>query len=260
MKREVWVDYAKSIAIFLVIVGHAGLPESSSLRQFVYSFHMPAFFIISGYLFKKTDIRFKDFINKNIKQLVVPFLIFNLLLWLYLIVFACVFDNQNINIDRLFVKPFIGIILGCDSFISSMPNTPCWFLICLFVIRCACYFVKINKTVLLPMLLSMIVASVINYCKIEKYIFFQLDTASLAFPFFVLGMYFKKIEAFKKSFKLNGFLCISIVVVLFVIQLIIYNSLGFLSMYSNDYGNNIILYYIISIVGSFFMWYFKSIQ
>lgn len=35
---------------------------------------------------------------------------------------------------------------------------------------------------------------------------------------------------------------------------------GFLSMYSNDYGNNIILYYIISIVGSFFMWYFKSIQ
>ena len=89
MKREVWVDYAKSIAIFLVIVGHAGLPESSSLRQFVYSFHMPAFFSLSPDIFlKKTDIRFKDFINKNIKQLVVPFLIFNLLLWLYLIVFC----------------------------------------------------------------------------------------------------------------------------------------------------------------------------
>ena len=58
-----WIDSVKGLAIFLVIVGHcidgyrdAGifkqyLLEFNSLHNFIYSFHMPLFFIISGYLF-----------------------------------------------------------------------------------------------------------------------------------------------------------------------------------------------------------------
>src|SRR5262249_45565737 len=58
-KRIVWVDHAKGIGIFLVVVGHVlpGLRDASILNdtvwdefvvRFIYSFHMPLFFFIAG--------------------------------------------------------------------------------------------------------------------------------------------------------------------------------------------------------------------
>lgn len=40
------VDISKGIGMVLVIMGH--LCVSASLRNFIYSFHMPLFFILSG--------------------------------------------------------------------------------------------------------------------------------------------------------------------------------------------------------------------
>ena len=49
-QRKDWIDWAKALLIWLMVLGHAGLSGYS--REFVYAFHMPAFFIISGYLYK----------------------------------------------------------------------------------------------------------------------------------------------------------------------------------------------------------------
>lgn len=43
------VDISKGIGMVLVITGH--LCVSSSLRNFIYSFHMPLFFILSGIVY-----------------------------------------------------------------------------------------------------------------------------------------------------------------------------------------------------------------
>ena len=45
-KRLVWVDIAKGIAIILMIIGHE---ISGNIRTFIFSFHMPLFFILSGF-------------------------------------------------------------------------------------------------------------------------------------------------------------------------------------------------------------------
>lgn len=45
------IDIAKGIGIILVIIGHA-LPSSSMVRVFVYTFHMPLFFILAGMVMK----------------------------------------------------------------------------------------------------------------------------------------------------------------------------------------------------------------
>lgn len=45
-----WVDWTKIIGIFLVTLGHGNL-VSVELNTFIYSFHMPLFFILSGILF-----------------------------------------------------------------------------------------------------------------------------------------------------------------------------------------------------------------
>lgn len=47
-ERIVWIDWAKSICIFLMVVGH--WTQNDNVLLFIYSFHMPALFIVSGTL------------------------------------------------------------------------------------------------------------------------------------------------------------------------------------------------------------------
>lgn len=66
-KRLVWVDIAKAIAIICMIVGHE--VTNNTLRVFIFSFHMPLFFILSGYTSSYVDTWIK-FNNKAKKQFI----------------------------------------------------------------------------------------------------------------------------------------------------------------------------------------------
>ena len=46
-KRIVWVDIFKALAIILVVVGHA----TGKFNQYIYLFHVSAFFFISSEIF-----------------------------------------------------------------------------------------------------------------------------------------------------------------------------------------------------------------
>lgn len=48
--RISFVDWSKAICIFLMVVGHWS--DNELLLTYIYSFHMPALFVISGYLYK----------------------------------------------------------------------------------------------------------------------------------------------------------------------------------------------------------------
>ena len=48
--RITFVDYAKTMCIFLMVVGH--WTTSDILLSYIYSFHMPALFVVSGYLYR----------------------------------------------------------------------------------------------------------------------------------------------------------------------------------------------------------------
>ena len=47
--RLEWIDKAKGIGIILVILGHTICPPN--IKFWLYSFHMPLFFFLSGYVF-----------------------------------------------------------------------------------------------------------------------------------------------------------------------------------------------------------------
>lgn len=55
-ERDTSIDIMKGILIILVIVGHM-TDISNSLRGMIYSFHMPAFFILAGCFFKIDSVR-----------------------------------------------------------------------------------------------------------------------------------------------------------------------------------------------------------
>ena len=59
IKRNLIIDTTKAYGIVLVVIGHApGIPEL--LISLIYSFHMPLFFFISGYLLSSNRLRLES--------------------------------------------------------------------------------------------------------------------------------------------------------------------------------------------------------
>lgn len=66
--RNPAIDIMKAIGIFLVIVGHN---SSGILNNYIYSFHMPMFFIIAGYLWREKNIGVS--LLRDCKRLILPY-------------------------------------------------------------------------------------------------------------------------------------------------------------------------------------------
>ncbi len=88
--RISYLDIAKGIGIIFVVVGHhlSGIP---ALTTWIYSFHMPLFFIISGFLLsERKTIDIKRFIKKKANSLLYPYIVFSMIciLWRLLLFVA----------------------------------------------------------------------------------------------------------------------------------------------------------------------------
>ncbi|MFI9046522.1 acyltransferase family protein [Streptomyces sp. NPDC053427] len=79
--RDPFFDNAKYLAIVLVAMGHAWEPltdgsrAAEALYMTVYTFHMPAFIIISGYFSRSFDMR-KDRLQRLVTGVAVPYILF----------------------------------------------------------------------------------------------------------------------------------------------------------------------------------------
>ena len=51
--RDVSIDVMRGICILSMLVGHCVIPDL--LHKFTYMWHMPLFFIASGYFFRRKD-------------------------------------------------------------------------------------------------------------------------------------------------------------------------------------------------------------
>ena len=81
MKKVVSIDIARAIGIILVVTGHY-FPDGSPnwyvcMREWIYSFHMPLFMFISGYVYEltKREETYLNFLGRKAKRLLIPYLI-----------------------------------------------------------------------------------------------------------------------------------------------------------------------------------------
>lgn len=77
-KRLTWVDVTKGFLMILVVIGHYPGELDFPFITYIYWFHMPAFFLLSGLFFKELneDQDTKVTIKKRFLQLMVPYLFF----------------------------------------------------------------------------------------------------------------------------------------------------------------------------------------
>ena len=116
------IDLIKGIGIFLVVWGHAMEPRS----VYLYSFHMPLFFFVSGYLHK--DKPLKPYLLGRLNRLYVPYAAFSILSWLFYLVVLILRDRWEqvpAQLGRIY-----SVLTGLAR---NGGNDPIWFLTCLFV-------------------------------------------------------------------------------------------------------------------------------
>lgn len=70
-QHAIWIDILKGVAIILVVVGHNA---TQNITDFIFCFHMPLFFLLSGFTFSPKPI--KQYIHKSTKRLLVPYIFF----------------------------------------------------------------------------------------------------------------------------------------------------------------------------------------
>lgn len=90
--RYPWIDWLKSLGILLVVVGHTPLPESQ--HRLIYSFHMPLFFMISGFLIAPGgwSLSVVEFVRRRLTKLVKLYFLFGLL---GMVVYFYMFRNEQ---------------------------------------------------------------------------------------------------------------------------------------------------------------------
>ena len=74
--RIAYIDTARGIVILLMVLGHSSIPQSFS--DWIFSFHMPFFFILSGVLTNFDNSTIKSFVCHKIKTLIFPFLLYSI--------------------------------------------------------------------------------------------------------------------------------------------------------------------------------------
>lgn len=77
-ERIQWIDMAKGIGILLMVLGHTGI--SAIFHNWIYSFHMPLFIIISGVFFN-TKKSHNEILKSRVKTLLLPYFFFMILLY-----------------------------------------------------------------------------------------------------------------------------------------------------------------------------------
>lgn len=175
-KRIDWIDIARGIGIFLVIAGHTGLPEV--FRAWIYSFHMPMFFLISGYLFKVKS-QYECF-KQSFMSLIRPYLIYSIV---FILIDYIIFNDKNYLIDG-----FFNTIIGRGGF------SVLWFFIALFWIQVGFNYIinKFDKIIAIKIIISITIGGyIISLIYLSKFNIYYIITSAITLSFFYIGYWIK---------------------------------------------------------------------
>lgn len=174
-KRSQAFDLLKLFAIFLVVYGHcvqhflSTQPTDEPVYQYIYSFHMPLFMMISGY-FSISSMQltpFTLFIKKKFTQLLLPCISWGLLWWIKDPLISILNQDLQLHLNKL-----IRILI--DNF---------WFLKSLFF--CYLLYYICNRFSGLKHEIILVITCFISFF-ITKY------NINLMYPCFIAGVILKK--------------------------------------------------------------------
>ena len=178
--RLATLDIARMVCIILVVIGHYDPAEApvhfNNMRMVIYTFHMPVFLFISGYLYIVTrkEETFTAFITKKIKRLAIP----------YLVTSVFIISIKLLTQDTTRVDHPVTALSYLKMFYLPEAGYFLWFIISLFLMFIVVFFFK-SKTSRLALFGASILIHLLPSCNLD---FLCLGQCQVMFVFFMSGV------------------------------------------------------------------------
>lgn len=242
------IDVAKGIGILFVVFAHVNFtPE---LLTYIYSFHMPLFFILSGMVFNGEKYNtFFAFFKRKFYTLICPYFFYYILAMVIKFVIDIFVSGISSELFKDYGLYFVQMFLAQNS--SVVVNDPLWFVPCLFVAEMLYYFLsKLEPTrrILVCVLISamgwFLESGILPWnC---SYIPWSIDTAMFAVTFFAIGHVFsssvRKFFSMLKNCRFELVILVSILVACLLMLLPICAINGKISLGSKILNNGFLVY------------------
>jgi len=199
-QRNHAIDTFRGICIVLMVLGHVS-QINPLLQKYIYSFHLPAFFMLSGYLFSQnnTKLEFKNWFQKKFFRLLVPFFVIGAISGIPYIMLTII---GKIEINQFIIR-FLGTFGGITNADYNFNCGPIWFLCCLFVLETVFFilFTRYRDFLSFYVLLIFLFGLFISHFR-PLFTPFGVSIACLAIFYYYLGFSINKIKIFE-SYKFS---------------------------------------------------------
>lgn len=227
IKRIEWIDMAKGYGIILVLIGHVDMPY---ITKYIYAFHIPLFYFLSGCVYNANN-EFKSFFVKKLRKMIIPY---------FCLCIPMIFSESYYgNFGIISVN---GIIYEIICFLKQERHTTLWFLSVLIILDFITY--PLIKYKFKHRTIIVIVASIFGLLLWRTGIsslVWNIDAVLIVLPFFYAG--FKSKNILNRHFVIPiKYIIISLVLLtLITFAITDLNSLlsgTRLDIYNSTLGNN----------------------
>lgn len=240
--RLIWVDIAKAAAIIAMILGHE-ISHDTNMHFWIYSFHMPIFFILSGYTshIVNTYQNLHKQVRKLALRILIPALLMIVIYQIERVIFKQISWNQVLKISAK------ELFWGADPLLSSGLSVEIeWFLFLYFFSKLFFDFLNIifrNKEYgLVLMVLSF---ACYQFISVHMNFPLVLDLVPLASFYMYIGNLLKA-----KGAWINSHYLIVVVVAFIFWGMMVINRQA-VDIAIRDFTNNYLLGILETITGSF---------
>ena len=236
-----WLDWMKTLAIYLIIAGHCLVPG----YEYIYVFSVPAFFMMSGFLSKR-EKSYKELCNKMWWNLIVPMIILFFIHLSYVSVLRL--TNGTFEIDYVW-KRMLGAVVGMQR-----PGLGVlWFVYTLVILKIILQIIPKKSEKWWLLIINMVFLSLAYlYNGLNLPYANSVIDVLLAMPFFTMGYLLRPYK-----FALNNcriYVLPFVALLGLAIIIICGHSNDIVYLYKCSYGSNMLLCLIGGIAGTAFIW------
>lgn len=243
-KRIVWIDQLRAIAFYFVGLGHLN-SYYGPLNVWIYSFHMPMFFLISGLNLNITKIyntKFKDYFLHLVQRMLVPYF------WLQLISTGIKYFTFRNEVSVF--KYFLGMFVGNNRIFGAASNAM-YFVLVLFLAQVCFWFVirgtKANK---IHMCLILAILSVASFATQNADMPWHLNVVPTGMAFMFIGRLLMDgfVSAEESLEKIKKPLYFGIGAALLTVGYFLARYNGRISIHANFYGKNYLVFLLSAVI------------
>ncbi len=240
-ERILWIDIAKGLAMFLVCFGHEGVDKQ--VEGWIYSFHMPLFFMLSGMTFSfNKETRIWPYLLKKIKSLLIPYFLLNIM------VYPICLWGMAVGRDPVvpFWSPIVGIFLSQKRSGYPIPSNTTWFIATLFLADVLFFLIwklvqhDLGILIVTPLLTALIYTT--YSLEHPGGGIWHWESAFTAIEFYMVGYLFLKYFPYIKRWANDVLIELLVVIFGFGIGYLFFDYNSRVSLIADSYGNLFFFY------------------